>query len=119
MTTIIKDKFYQDIMPYYTRLRFQFDHMNDFRLALKIVSRNNLRDKNDISCFSAKEAYLCNKLRSYGNTFVHNAELPPGFVDEVLMSTEELLFILKKDNNVDFKKFNLMLEEIKVMVSNF
>ena len=114
VSTIIKDKFYQEI--YYSRLRFQFDHMNDFRLALKIVSWNKIRDENNISCFSAEEAYLCNKLRSYGNTFVHNAELPPGFVDEVLMSTQELLFILKTDNNVDFKKYNLMFEEIKLMV---
>ena len=119
VTTIIKDKFYHDIVPPYKRIRFQFDHMNDFRLALKIVSRNKIRDENNISCFSAEEAYLCNKLRSYGNTFVHNAELPPGFVDEVLMSTQELLFILKTDNNVDFKKYNLMLEEIKLMVSKF
>ena len=98
------------------RLRFKFDELNDFRLALKIVSWNKIRDEKNISCFSAGEVHLCNKLRSYGNKFVHNAGLPPGYVEDVLMSTKELLNILKTDINVDFKKYNLMLEKIQLMV---
>ena len=109
VTTIIKDKYIDDIV-FAQRLRFKFDELNDFRLALKIVSWNK------ISLFSAEEVRLCNKLRNYGNKFVHNAGLPPGYVEDVLMSTKELLNILKTDINVDFKKYNLMLEKIQLMV---
>ena len=109
VTTIIKDEYFDDIV-FAQRLRFKFDQLNDFRLALKIVSWNK------ISLFSAEEVHLCNKLRNYGNKFVHNAGLPPGFVEDVLISTKELLNILKTDNNVDFKKYNLMLEKIQLMV---
>ena len=117
--TIIKDKYIDDIV-FAQRLRFKFDELNDFRLALKIVSWNKIRDeKNNISCFSAEEVHLCNKLRYYGNIFVHNAGLPPGYVEDVLMSTKELLNILKTDINVDFKKYNLMLEKIQLMVYIF
>ena len=117
VSAIIRNEYYHDI-DYNSRPNFKFDQMYDFRLALRIISENKLRDRNKNSCFSATEAILCNKLRVYGNKFVHSVAWPPGFLSDVLMTTHELLSILKTDKNINFRKYKQILEDIKIMVSS-
>ena len=90
ISSIIKEKHFEDMMPN-SQHKFCFDEYNDFRFMLKVVSRNQ------INCFTEKEAALSEQLRKYGNQFAHDAEFEPRFVFNVLELTRELLIEVNKN----------------------
>ena len=106
VSTIIKRQFHDDIFPIESRPKFDFDRMEDFRLALRIVSQNKIDN-----CFDVKEAYLCNELRKWGNIYVHRCIFSDDFVSNVLMTTKAMLKIVRTD--LDIIEYCKTLEKIE------